>query len=64
MPDLLPDLPIGVSEDVSFSTPPFSWTVVVTEVGSEEWEAGEFEDVTVFGQAGECHYVRRQGPLA
>jgi hypothetical protein len=29
----------------------------------EEWEAGDFEDITVFGQAGERHYVRR-GQLA
>jgi hypothetical protein len=25
----------------------------------EEWEAGGFEDITVFGLAGERHYVRK-----
>jgi hypothetical protein len=28
----------------------------------EEWEAGEFDDVTIFGQAGERHYVRKLVP--
>jgi hypothetical protein len=27
----------------------------------EEWETGVFDDITVFGQVGERHYVRKQG---